>query len=51
MALCTAPRIKPPAMNPMTKSRINDHNIGFGRLFFLFLCGGDGGGGGGEELN
>jgi hypothetical protein len=33
MALWTAPRIKPPAMKPITKSRINDHNISFGKFF------------------
>ncbi|WVZ22389.1 hypothetical protein V8G54_000933 [Vigna mungo] len=32
MALRTAPRIKPPAMNPITKIRITDHNIGFGKF-------------------
>lgn len=32
MALWTAPRIKPPAMNPITNIRITDHNIGFGKF-------------------
>jgi len=32
MALWTAPRIKAPAMNPIMKIRITDHNIGFGKF-------------------
>jgi hypothetical protein len=33
MALWTAARIKPPAMKPIKKSRINDHKISFGKVF------------------
>jgi hypothetical protein len=32
ITLWTAPRIKPPAMNPITNIRITDHRIGFGKF-------------------